>query len=85
MKYSVMSIFDSGIAAYGVPFHVNHRQYALRYFENLARDPKSDISKYPSSFHLFELGEFDDETGQITMHQNPISLGLASSFLNQEV
>jgi len=83
MIYRVMSIYDSGVSVFGTPFHVNHVQHGIRYFQTLARHEKSDVSRFPSQFTLFELGEFDDQNGVITMHSAPVSLGLASSF--QEV
>jgi len=84
MIYRVFSIHDAGVGAYAIPFHVNHVAYALRYFETLARDPKSDVSKFPSQFTLFEIGEFDDSNGVMTAHANHINHGLASNLLSEE-
>lgn len=85
MKQRMCSVFDNGVNVWGAPFFVPHVQYALRYFETLARDVKSDVSKFPSQFHLFELGEFDEDAGTFVIHSVPVSLGLASSFLKPEV
>lgn len=78
------SVFDNAVNVFGTPFTVPHVQYAVRYFESLVKDPKSDVSKWPSQFHLFEVGEFDDSTGLITVHQVPVSMGLASQFVRSE-
>lgn len=80
MIYRVMSIYDNGVNSFSQPFFVNHVQHALRYFETLAKDPTSDVSRYPSNFHLFELGEFDDSNGVFMPHEKHVSLGLASTF-----
>lgn len=85
MIYRAYSIYDNAVNTFAPPFFVPHVQIAMRYFEALASDPKSDVSKWPSQFHLFELGEFDDAHGSLAIHTAPVSMGLASQFVKQEV
>lgn len=68
----IFAIHDSGVASFSAPFFVNHVQHAMRYFETLCKDPKSDLGKFPGSFNLFELGEFDEENGSFNLHTAPI-------------
>lgn len=84
MIHRIFSIYDNAVKTWAPPFTVQHVQYALRYFETLANDQKSDVAKYPSQFHLFELGEFDDETGDVNRHTQPVSIGLASSYVKEQ-
>ena len=38
------------------------------------------FSKYAEDYTLFELGEFDEATGQFSLHNTPVSLGKASEL-----
>lgn len=80
MIHKAYSILDTAINVYGAPFVSQYEGLALRYFTSQANDPSSDIGRYPSQFHLFCVGEFDDATGAITGYPVPVSLGLASSY-----
>ena len=44
-------------------------------------DDKLPFSLAPGDYTLFELGEYDDCTGQMTMHEAKISLGTATEFI----
>lgn len=81
MIHRGFSIYDHGVNTFSTPFFVTHVTIALRYFEALAKDEKSDVSKYPRSFQLYEVGEFDDSNGSFTPHTTPVSVGFASQFL----
>lgn len=83
MILQVFSIFDSNIKAYMPPFFVNHRGEATRGFEELANDSKTNICKYAQDFFLFELGVFDNASGEFTLLTNPNSLGCALTFKKQ--
>lgn len=80
----IFSIYDSGVQAFNQPLMVNHRAYAIRYFTTLAKDEKSDIGRFPASFTLFELGEFDEASGAFNIHDKPVNHGTGSSFCSQE-
>lgn len=82
MKHRAYSILDTAINVYSVPFFVQHEGIALRYFQTLANDDKSDVGRYPSQFHLFLVGYFDDDAGMLEMLPTPDSIGLASSYVN---
>ena len=49
-------------------------------FGAAAADEKHDFSKYAEDYTLFELGEFDEATGQFSLHNTPVSLGKASEL-----
>lgn len=82
MKTKVFSVYDSKVAAYRYPFFMQSSGQALRGFMELVNDGKSEISKYPADFTLFEHGEFDDITGVMISLKTPLSLGVAITFKN---
>jgi len=56
---------------------------AIRGLMSILGDQNSQIAKYPQDFILFQIGEYDDETGAIMSHA-PESLGVASEFERPE-
>lgn len=78
------SIFDNQTNVFHQPFFVEHHQVALRYFVSLCRDEKSDICKFPAAFNLFELGSFDESSGEFLALEHKINHGFASAYINQE-
>lgn len=67
----VFSVFDSKARLYAAPFLAPRREVAVRDFTRAARDPNIDISRFPEDYSLYELGEFDDESGAFHLHQQP--------------
>lgn len=80
MKLKIYSVYDSKAKAYNSPFYLRNSGEATRGFSDVVNDGKSQISKYPEDYTLFELGEFDDEMGSIAMYDAKITLGGALQF-----
>ena len=78
--YEGFSVFDCKAEAYMVPMFMQSRGVAIRSFGAAAADEKHDFSKYAEDYTLFELGEFDEATGQFSLHNTPVSLGKASEL-----
>ena len=57
----------------------------MRNFVDMANDVSHPVSRHPGDYTLFELGNFDESTGQIVPHPTPISLGVAIEFKNSAV
>lgn len=66
MKQQVFSIQDNKTAFYHLPFFSPTHASGVRSFLQLAQDSNSLVSKYPGDFSLFHIGEFDDESGQLS-------------------
>lgn len=81
MKLVIFSVYDSKVQSYANPFYANHRGEALRGLEEVANDKTHNIGKYPADFTLFELGNFDSDTGKFVLHSTPISLGVAIEYV----
>lgn len=80
MIIKVFSVYDSKVSCFRHPFFMPFVGQAVRSFIDLANDGKSDISKYPADFTLFEHGSFNDETGMLTVEKTPINHGVAATF-----
>lgn len=80
MKLKMVSIRDDKIGAYMNPQFFRSTGEAERSFTSLVNDPQSQVANYPDDFCLFELGEFDDSTGELRQYDQARSLGLAAHF-----
>lgn len=82
MNLYMFSLFDSKTGAFSPPFFVNHRGHALRMVQELGRDTNTTVGRYPEDYTLFELGFFDDATGQVEM-MRANNLGQVASLIPQ--
>lgn len=80
MKIIVMSAFDKKAAVYLTPFFVAHVNVGIRAFANVANDVQSGIGRNPEDFSLWELGTFDDESGQFELYQQPSHVAEAAAL-----
>ncbi len=73
MIKSIFSVKDVKVAAYMPPFFMESDVSAQRALYELAIDPKTQISKYPSDFELWSLGTYDDASGELVSNVRYIS------------
>lgn len=76
----IYTVYDSKVEAYMSPFCQRSKGEALRAWETAVNDEQTQFCKFPADFTLFEIGEFDDNTGVITPHKTHMSMGLALDF-----
>lgn len=79
----MFAIYDAKAEFYANPFVARTTGEALRSFAQAANDEKITISQNPDDFALFELAEFDEQTGQIKPYDVPKKLGVAVEYKNQ--
>lgn len=84
MKQLVFSIYDVKAEVYNPPFCMKTLGLAKRTFQDMATDSKSQISKYPDDYALFEIGTYDDSIGLMEPSKVPYSHGLARHFQTPE-
>jgi hypothetical protein len=79
MKLTLCSVKDRAADAFGRPMFVRSIGEAIRSFSDEVNRNAEDnqLFNHSDDFDLFELGEFDDNTGMIQVHDQPklVSLG----------
>lgn len=80
MFFKLYSVYDSKAGAYITPFFLVNKGVALRSFMAACNDPASDFARFPGDYTLFELGDWEPETGKIKMYDAPLNLGTALQF-----
>ena len=78
MKQIICTVKDRAADAYGRPMFVPSAGVAIRSFSDEINRNNADNQLYnhPDDFDLYELGEFDDNTGIFTLHEQPKLLSL---------
>jgi len=78
MKLIICTVKDRAADAYGRPMFVPSTGVAIRSFSDEINRNNADNQLYnhPDDFDLYELGEFDDNTGLFSLHEQPKLLSL---------
>ncbi len=59
------SVYDEVAQTFNAPFPEANNQSAIRAFQSVCLDSGSLLSKYPSDYYLYAIGEMDEHTGEI--------------------
>lgn len=78
MKLIICTVKDRAADAYGRPMFVPSTGVAIRSFSDEINRNNADNQLYnhPDDFDLYELGEFDDNSGLFVLHEQPKLLSL---------
>lgn len=78
MKLTLCTVKDRAADAFGRPMFVPSTGIAIRSFSDEINRQADDNQMYNHSddFDLYELGEFDDNTGLFILHEQPKLLTL---------
>lgn len=65
MNLLMAAIRDKKSLAFMQPFFARTKPEAIRAFADAVNDPKTQFHGHPGDYHLFAIGVFDDDTGEI--------------------
>nr|AVQ10234.1 nonstructural protein [Gokushovirinae environmental samples] len=71
----VIAVYDSKAQVFNQPQFLRSAGEASRAWEAALTDPKQIFCAHPADFTLFEIGEYDDQTGTLYPHQIHVNLG----------
>nr|QJB18943.1 MAG: nonstructural protein [Microvirus sp.] len=78
MKLILCSVKDRAADAFGRPMFVPSTGVAIRSFSDEVNrsDSENQLFNHPDDFDLYEFGEFDDNSGIFSLHEQPKLLTL---------
>lgn len=79
MKLQIFAIFDKKALAYVDVFHFPHVGQAIRQLEDLLKT-QHPVAKHPADYDLYQLGDFDNVSGEITPSTPPKFIQTALSL-----
>jgi alkyl hydroperoxide reductase subunit AhpC len=74
MSQKLYYLYDSKSESYTAPTVNPARGQAIRSFSDAVNGDNGVISQHPADFTLFEVGEFDPVTGEITLYDSKVSV-----------
>lgn len=80
MKLKSFAVWDEKAQCYLQPSFHPTKGLAIRQFTDIINQPDNPINKYPADFTLFEIGEYDNESGKLLPHPAPVSIGNGLEF-----
>jgi len=84
MKVKMYAVMDVKMGMYQQPFFQANNLTALRTFEDNIQEPNSRFAKHAEDYRLYEIGEFDDETGELRSVENkPVLLAEALEYIKR--
>lgn len=85
MILKAFSVYDSKADVFGAPFLMKKQAEALRAWATVTEEKETAYSKHPADYTLFEMGEYDDNSGIFTSYEAKINLGTALEAKNKEL
>jgi len=79
----LFAVRDVKSESYGAPMSIATRGLALRSFGDACCSPSSELGKYPKDYMLYELGEYDPNSGVIVSHKVPVFIQSATEAIDQ--
>lgn len=74
MIIKMFSIRDSKAEAFLQPFFSQNRNTAIRAFENTVNLSDNPMNQHPEDYHLFEVGSFDQASGEVIPSTQPVAV-----------
>lgn len=81
MIVKMFAVYDAKAEAYFPPFYSQNAQSAIRDFSDKVNTPNHVWNRHPEDYTLFAVGEFDDQTCQITPLKAHSPLGKALEYV----
>lgn len=76
----VFAVSDIKAGAFMAPFSAASAGLAVRMFQDAVANRDSVFHRHPDDFVLFQIGTFDDLTGELVA-TSPVNLGYARSYM----
>lgn len=70
----LFTILDKPAGLFGAPFQAPNAALAVRSFEQAQLDQAHVFATHAADFQIYELGEFDEETGQFNLLERPVAV-----------
>ena len=74
MVKKACSIYDAKAEAWLTPMFFQAVGQAYRSFEDVVNSEDSEFYKHPEDYTLFLIGDWDERSGQFTVHEAPVPL-----------
>ena len=85
MKIKAYAVYDNKAEAFMQPFFAGNPGLAIRTLSDNCKNPESIWNRHPNDFCLYEIGEYDENSGELINHETNKNLGMAIEYIKQEI
>lgn len=82
MKEKAFTVYDSKSEIYSRPMYAATTEAGKRLFHQAVNQEGSQYGMYGGDYTLFEIGTWDDNKGEVTMHKVHVNHGAAIAYLD---
>ncbi len=82
MKVELYSVKDTKLGKFCTPFTAPNDEIAKRMLQSTIMAGGNNIAQFPEDFQLFKLGNYDEDTGELTTENK--FLANATEFVKKE-
>jgi len=75
------AVFDVAANFFQEPFFVPSMGIALRGFSDAANNPESPVHKHPEDYRLFQIGDYNQESGTLIPLDHPVLCANATEYV----
>lgn len=76
MIVKLFAIYDHKVGSYGQLMPFRSKGEAIRSFSDAVGDVKSDFCRHPEDYVLFQMAEYDDNSGLVVAGMEPVITAL---------
>lgn len=80
----IVAVKDLAVEQFGQPFTLRHTNEAMRSFRDEVQNPESPIAKHPSDYELWQVGEYNEDTGMINSKMERIARAIDLAMVKSE-
>lgn len=84
MKHIIVAVRDRQLDAFMRPFTAATIGQAVRAFSDEVNRQGSELNQHPEDYELYQLGEFDDDTGALLQPLPVKSIAIASNVIERK-
>lgn len=81
----IVTVKDSKADCYGPLITLGTLPEAIRSFQQLVRDTKSQINMYPDDYDMYQVATWDDQTGKLEAFDTPHHIVKAIQMTEQSL
>lgn len=77
----LFAVRDVKADAFGSPMSISTKGLAIRSFRDACAAPASELARFPEDYMLYELGEYEPNSGKIIPHAIPEFVAAATEMV----
>lgn len=79
----LFAVRDVKADAFGAPMSIATKGLALRSFGDACCSPSSELARFPADYMLYEIGEYEPNSGKLIGHDVPVFVASAVEMIEK--